>query len=251
MLLSKDQVRRFFREWKTACENQGWTSQNGWTSAQIENERHQLLDRAGFSSLTDVDRVTGFTAVLKELAILREDLSAMVRAESNPRRVLINSVASYARTLAVNPRDDSYDSYIRHISVDRFGTFLWRELTDDQLTQLRNTLADRCVQQHKFATQRRRSDQARHRRQSATNQPDSRVHFHQSDLVAPVHAQNQAARTPDLSDPSEKSETMITCSKCGTVYPSTHFCDECEIRRMNARANEAHVASDDDDNTPF
>ena len=132
MLLSPPQQRRFWREWTQACAAQGWTRAASWTGAQIDANRKRLLKTAGFDSLTQVTPLEGFTAVLRELAILRNDLSGLVRAEQNPRRVLIHAI----KALADEP-------YWQAIARDRFHTTDLADLDESQLIQLRNTLTAR------------------------------------------------------------------------------------------------------------
>lgn len=90
MLLTRPQQLRFFREWSKVV------SENGWPRDQAEAERKALLRRAGFDSLTAIDPVSGFTAVLKELAAAQENLAGMLYADDNPRRLLVHSCRQLA-----------------------------------------------------------------------------------------------------------------------------------------------------------
>lgn len=82
MKLSPEQVRRFWREWPKSCQAMGWTRERGLTAAQIDAHRKEFLARCGFTSLTLVDRVDGFTKVLKELLVLQgTDLQAACEAD--------------------------------------------------------------------------------------------------------------------------------------------------------------------------
>jgi hypothetical protein len=77
MLISKLQSDTFWRLWSQACRAQGWSDK-----AAQERERKAFLVRCGFSSLTLVDRLDGFTKVKKELQILiSPDLDAAREAE--------------------------------------------------------------------------------------------------------------------------------------------------------------------------
>lgn len=138
MILSKSQQLRFWREWSAACRAQGWTKAQSWTGAQIDNERHALLERCGFDSLTKVDKQSGFDRVLKELATLQANLAGMLSADENPRRVLVHGIRKHGFN----------DAYVAAISIDRFGTTDWQKLPLDLLTKLRNTIADRAVVEH-------------------------------------------------------------------------------------------------------
>ena len=71
MKLSPAQVQRFWSEWSVACAVLHWTRADGLTAAEIDARRKEFLARCGFSSLTEVDRVAGFTKVLNELLVLQ------------------------------------------------------------------------------------------------------------------------------------------------------------------------------------
>src|SRR5579862_7122912 len=70
MLLSEDQVKKFWRLWPQACRANGWTKENGLSAAQIDAKRKEVLLDCGFTSLTLVDRKDGFTKVKNRLLIL-------------------------------------------------------------------------------------------------------------------------------------------------------------------------------------
>lgn len=76
MNLTPAQTQRFWREWAAtvkACN---------WDRAQGEIERRAMLERCGFSSLTRVDRLDGFTKVLNEVISLRGDnVQAAIESE--------------------------------------------------------------------------------------------------------------------------------------------------------------------------
>ena len=163
LLITKPQQDRFFREWS------GIVSANGWPHDQAETERHALLKRAGFNSLTEVTPVAGFTAVLKELAAMQENLAGMIRADANPRRMLIWNI-----------RKKSPPGYWQSIARDRFATDDLDALNDTQLQQLLYTVSDRAVQEHRPATKTQRRYVARVIR--ATPDPEARMKF--PDLAA-------------------------------------------------------------------
>ena len=165
MLLTKPQLSRFWRAWSAIV------SANNWPHDQAERERHALLSRAGFRSLTEVDHLNGFTAVLKELAILQENLTGMLYADENPRRVLIHTI----RKLADEP-------YIVALAASsRFQTSDWTALDLVSLEQLRFTLSDRQVGQHRPATAARRR-----------SAPRSRITDHESRITFPEYASENA-----------------------------------------------------------
>jgi hypothetical protein len=130
MLLSKPQVSRFFREWSAIV------SAAGWPHDRAEVERHSLLARAGFDSLTRVDKLTGFDNVLAEIkAIIQpSSLDAQLRQVNMPRTRLI-----YACRQKADP------PYIAALARDRFHTDDWTSLPIESMEQLRNTLAARAV----------------------------------------------------------------------------------------------------------
>ena len=96
MNLTTAQVQRFWREWPKSCKAMGWTKANGMSAAEIDAKRKEFLARCGFDSLTKVDRVDGFTKVLKELLVLQgTDLKAAREADDptiNQARVARNFI---------------------------------------------------------------------------------------------------------------------------------------------------------------
>ncbi len=81
MLLTDAQVKRFWRDWSAACKAHGWTRAAGLTATQIDHHRRDLIERAGFRSLTAVDRGAGFGRVLAELGILLGQVKAAVESD--------------------------------------------------------------------------------------------------------------------------------------------------------------------------
>lgn len=71
MKLSSAQVQLFWREWAATCRVMNWTRDAGLTAGEIDTHRKSFLSRCGFSSLTEVDRVAGFTVVLNELKVIQ------------------------------------------------------------------------------------------------------------------------------------------------------------------------------------
>jgi hypothetical protein len=155
MLLTKPQQLRFWREWSIACKVQGWTKAQSWTGAQIDNERHALLDRAGFDSLTKVDQLAGFDRVLAELAALSRpaDITPQMRAAEQPKTRLRYAIAALGKQLSTAQLGDGSNAYIARISIDRFGTAALDNLSLHQLEQLRNTLAGRLSVHRRRARQ--------------------------------------------------------------------------------------------------
>jgi hypothetical protein len=153
MLLSKPQQSRFWRDWSVACHHQGWTAAQSWTNHQIENERHALLERAGFTSLKFVDPLQGFDKVLAELALLIKpnDLNAQLRQKNMPRIRLLHSIRSLDARLSIVPSDvPGLSAYTAAIMRDLHGHADLDRLSLDQLENLRNILANRDrVHHHK------------------------------------------------------------------------------------------------------
>jgi len=82
MNLSPAQVQRFWREWPKSCKAMNWTKAAGLSATEIDAKRKEFLLRCGFDSLTKVDRVDGFTKVLKELLVLQGvDVDAGIESE--------------------------------------------------------------------------------------------------------------------------------------------------------------------------
>ena len=163
MILTRPQQITFWRRW------QAIVSEKGWDNATAETQRRALLGRAGFTSLTQVDKLAGFDKVLAELSALSRpaDLSSQLRQQAMPRTRLIHSC-----------REKADEPYIAAVARDKFHCEDWITLPLPDLEQLRNTLADRAVGQHKNETLRRRHAQAAERRSYA---PPARI-----SLPAPV-----------------------------------------------------------------
>ena len=71
MKLSDEQVKLFWREWPKSCAAMGWTKARGLSAKEIDAKRKEFLLGCGFDSLTQVDRVAGFTKVKNELLVLQ------------------------------------------------------------------------------------------------------------------------------------------------------------------------------------
>lgn len=164
MLLTPPQLKRFW------SKQEGWPAvvkARGWDAAEAELQRKSMLRRAGFTSLTLVDKLTGFDRVLSELAALSrpDDLAPQLRAAEMPRTRLIYA----CRQLADEP-------YIVALAAsDRFKCHDWPAMPLDTMLHLRNTLADRAVGQHRPTTLAQRHQFSRQRR--AVPNPKSRLKF--------------------------------------------------------------------------
>ena len=156
MLLTKPQQFRFFREWKSIVESRNWDR------SQAEAERHALIERCGFTSLTHVDPSEGFTAVLKELAAMNDNIGGMLNADANKRRQKIYLIKRVPA------------AYWQKIALDRFQTDDLDTLKDWQIDQLLFTVSDRQAV-HSPGTLQTRAIRNRHRR--ATPDPEARIKF--------------------------------------------------------------------------
>jgi hypothetical protein len=146
MLLSKDQQRKFWREWSAACQAQGWKDgETKMNSAEIEQQRYLLLERAGFQSLTEVDQLEGFDKVLKEIAILQNDLTGTVRADQMALTRLKFAIQEFTIKLGGA-------RYVLKITYDLFKTSDLDALSEAQLTVLHHTLANRTRRKSKPKT---------------------------------------------------------------------------------------------------
>jgi len=141
MILTKSQQHRFWREWAAACRAQGWTAAEGWTGSEIDVERRALLDRAGFESLTQVDRADGFDRVLAELGQLQSDIDRTAETipgnDAGYRRRLLWLIRKHSKPLGGLP-------YVLQLARDKFhltaGLDAIEDLTTEQLNQLMMTL---------------------------------------------------------------------------------------------------------------
>jgi hypothetical protein len=155
MKLSRAQVRRFWREWPAACRVRHWTRADGLPATEIDARRKEFLARCGFDSLTEVDRVAGFTRVLNELLVLQGASLSAARETVEPDR----NVARVRRHLIANELIPCLGLYVadaraylteimedktRYRKTDRPARGL--QLTDldaEELRQLQFTLAAR------------------------------------------------------------------------------------------------------------
>ena len=149
MLLTSSQTSRFWREWSSCIRL------HNWSKPDSETQRKALLQRAGFTSLTQVDKLAGFDRVLSELAAITRpsDIAPQIREAEMPRTRLIYA----CRQLA----DEAY--IISLAASDRFKCHDWLAMPMDTLLQLRHTLSDRAVGQHRHDTLSRRRTTAAQR----------------------------------------------------------------------------------------
>lgn len=163
MLLSKAQLTLFWRTWSATCAVQGWTRDEGWTTAQIDDKRHELLESLGFRSLKDVDN-RGFDKVLARLRSLADQVRGAVdevRPQNGDARRLLWRIEWLAKCIELYLPGRS-EAYIAEVVADKFpaedkyGTGVlhprhWRDLSavrspgkeDSELDQLRMTLTAR------------------------------------------------------------------------------------------------------------
>lgn len=157
MQLTKSQQNRFWRDWSKVKSK---LSSSGYSPAQIEAERHNLIRAAtGCESLTEVNRTDGFDSLLAHLGMMLDNLSKTIETlptksvtlhhghGSKPhtdgpglRRRLLWKLRLYAHPLGGDP-------YILAIARDKFsittGLHSIDDLPTDKLEQLMMTLASR------------------------------------------------------------------------------------------------------------
>lgn len=160
MKLTKPQQQRFWREWSAVTKHQKAHGPGpAWNTEQAEAARHDLLQRCGFSSLTHVDRTSGFDRLLAELGVLRDNLTRTI--ESLPAETLHLPAGDGTATYKDNEGQRRRFKYVirKHaqamggepyaiaIARDRFhlvaGLKTIEDLTTEQLHQLMITLAAR------------------------------------------------------------------------------------------------------------
>jgi hypothetical protein len=140
MLLTKPQQLRFWREWSRAKAHQDWDP------ATAELERKELLKRAGFQSLTHVDRGPGFDALLAELGRLQDHVGRTIEVQ-NPEPGLRRR---YLHVLRKDAHDLGGEPYILAIARDKFGlTQGLRTIEDLDTTQLRQLMITIHARAHK------------------------------------------------------------------------------------------------------
>jgi hypothetical protein len=136
MLLTRPQTIRFWHEWSAIVRL------HAWGPVEAEIQRYALLKRAGFDSLTQVDKLAGYDSVLAELAAISKpnDLEAQMREANMPRTRLLFAVGKLSTNLSP---PNHHLAYACTIARDKFGTPDLESLADAQLLDLRNTLAAR------------------------------------------------------------------------------------------------------------
>lgn len=163
MILSRDQVKRFWFLWPQACRANGWTRENGLTTAAIDAKRKEILRECGFISLTEVDRTAGFTKVKNKLEILigtnlkaaGEDQDTTANTARTHRYVIekeilpclalyVEDVTSYVASIIAD--------HIRHYKTDRpTRPPTFADLTPAQMKRALMTLSARLNAKRKAA----------------------------------------------------------------------------------------------------
>ena len=179
MLLTKPQTHTFWRQWSAVIRL------SKWTPIEAEQQRKAMLARAGFDSLTLVDKLSGFDRVLAEIKALSQpsDVDAQLRQQNQPVIRLRYRIRHHALQAA----------YWHDYAINRFATADLDQLNETQLTQLRNFLDDRMVQQRRAGTIAVRSQRTQARRQAAAD-PEARIKF--PDLPPAIQPSAIAAPEP-------------------------------------------------------
>ena len=131
--MTKKQEYRYFVLWRIACEKQGWASSDTAKRHEVHVQALGYDTTHKFMNNSEVDRI--FTA----LRLLGDDTDldaaiAAVDPDREERKRLVWRIKRLAN-----------EGYYRSICVDRFGTTQLDDLNVVQLTQLRNTLANRLT----------------------------------------------------------------------------------------------------------
>lgn len=163
MLLTKSQLTLWWRTWSAACQAQGWTRERGWTSAQIDEKRHEILTSLQFASLKNVDN-RGFDRLLARVRMLSDNVNGAldeVRPSNGDARRLLWRIEWLLKCIDVYLPGHS-ETYVASVVADKFTGLdkydtgvlhppHWRDLSaqrsagkeDSQLDHLRITLAAR------------------------------------------------------------------------------------------------------------
>ena len=140
--MTAKQSAHYWNLWRNACLAQGWTPSQGVPSKDVNELRHQQQAAAlGYAKSSKDLTNAEFDLVKAHFQLLANDtdLSAAVRLadpEIGERKRLIYSINRLAP-----------EAYRRKVTQDKFHTTDLDQLSIEQLTQLRNTLANRA---HKF-----------------------------------------------------------------------------------------------------
>jgi hypothetical protein len=143
MKLTSPQLSRFWREWSAIV------SAKKWHKVEAELQRYALLARAGFDSLTQVDKQKGFDRVLAELsAIARpDDIEPQMRAAQMPRTRFYYAIIKLAREIEPSYIESAPlgSGYLGAIMRDKYGHYDIDRLPESELEHLRNTLQARLL----------------------------------------------------------------------------------------------------------
>lgn len=146
MLLTRPQLSHFWRTWSQL------TKRHHWDPVESDAQRHALLQRAGFTSLTLVDKLKGYDRVLQELAALQQpdNLEPQLREIQMPRTRLVYAIHELANKITSTPLSGQ-NSYLAAVMLDKHGHLDLDRLSEQQLEQLRNTLAARLSTKRRSA----------------------------------------------------------------------------------------------------
>lgn len=117
MLLSKPQVDTFWSLWARVCRDRKWNDK-----ATSESERRAFLARCGFSSLTKVDRVDGFTKVKNELLVM---IGLSVQAGMEASDPLLNKARNFRHVIRTEILpclalyEDNAEVYLTSVLADK------------------------------------------------------------------------------------------------------------------------------------
>ncbi len=123
MKLTPPQLKRFWREWAAAARAQKWTREDGLSPAEIDQHRRDVIQRAGFNSLTAVDRTRGFDRLLADLGRLQSNIARTIETDDRSigegrrlRWVVHNEQLPCLRLYVEDPA-----RYVDQVISDKFG----------------------------------------------------------------------------------------------------------------------------------
>lgn len=135
--LSKPQILAYWRLWKSACESQGWTKENGFTAAQVDAKRKECLSECGVESMKDLDSSLGFSNWKNLCLRLSGSVEGALAEIRKPRTqadklrwVILNVIVP---CLAVYPPENCANAIqwaTSYLDVIRKSAIPWRQMNE-------------------------------------------------------------------------------------------------------------------------
>jgi hypothetical protein len=125
--------------WPDAARAQGWDKNDRAKRLEVLSQAigRPLLSAADLNTTTDIDAVKAHLLALSQPA----NINAQVDIANMPRTRLIKSIEQYIDS---RPGYGFHSNYIKAIARNMYGTADWQSLPEPQLTNLRNTIANRA-----------------------------------------------------------------------------------------------------------